>query len=105
MRSRVKISVESFGFSLLLVHPNHMLQILLVLVANVFQELCVRNQVSVLLEAPRLGVDLRVDYRELNLQMAKVPPPEAFDDMESVAVKPAVGKNRFGVVEARGIGY
>src|SRR5215472_14519914 len=104
MRSRVAVSVESFGFSLLLVHPNHMLQILLILVANIFQELCVRNQVSVLLEAPWLGVDFRVDDRELDLQMAKVPPPEAFDNMESVAVR-AVEKNRFRVIEARGIDY
>src|SRR3954467_13586623 len=84
---------------------HHVLQILLILVAHIFKELCVRNQVSVPLEAPWPGVDPRVVYRELDLQMAKVPAPEAFNNVEGVAVRAAAGKNRVGIIEACRIDY
>ena len=37
--------------------------------------------------------------------MAKVPTPEAFNNVEGVAVRAAAGKNRVGVIEACSIDY
>src|SRR5262249_22560029 len=84
---------------------HHVLQIPLILVANVLEELRVRSQVKFLLKAPWLGVNLRVIYRELDLQMPEIPSPEAFDNVERVAVRAASWKNGFLIVEARRVVY
>src|SRR5262245_39708157 len=52
-----------------------------------------------LLDGKRLGVDPRVDDGVLDLQVPEVPSPEAFDDVEGVAVRAA--DNTSPIVEPR----
>src|SRR5215472_13187798 len=87
------------------INAHHVFQILLVLVAKVFQQLCVGNQVVVLLDSPRLGVNFRVVYRVLALQVSEIRAPVAFDHMEGVAMRAAAWNNRLSIVETRCIDY
>src|SRR5215813_13355409 len=90
-------------FFTLSIRAHQVLQILLILAANVLQEIRVKKQVVVLLNGPGLGVNLRVVYGELDLQMSEIRAPEAFDNMKGIAVRTAAGKNPLVIIEARRI--
>src|SRR6516164_7845774 len=88
------------SLSSLSIPPHHVLEILLILVAKILHEFRVGSQMMVLFEGPGLGVDLGVVDGVLDLQMSKIATPEAFDDVETVAVRAAAGKNRVTGIEA-----
>src|SRR5215831_20508971 len=90
-------------FFTLSIRAHQVLQILLILVANVLQEIRVKKQVVVLRNGPGLGVNLGVVYGELDLQMSEIRAPEAFDNMKGIAVRTAAGKNPLVIIEARRI--
>src|SRR5262249_53646374 len=59
----------------------------------------------VLLYSPRFGIDFRVVYGVLDLQMAEIGTPEAFNDVEGIAVRAAAAGKIGSIVEAICINY
>src|SRR5215469_10304860 len=54
----------------------------------------------VVLNRPGLGIHFRIVKSDFVVQMAKVPAPEAFDNMEGVAVRALARNDGFCVIEA-----
>src|SRR5579863_2641036 len=76
------------------------------ILANALDEFRVRDQAQVDLRGPRLGVSLGIVNRNADLQIAYVPPPEAFGVVQSFSLRPAhSGVDPAPVVESDRIHY
>src|SRR5262245_53169388 len=61
-----------------------MLQITVILVADVFHQFGIGQQMHRLRDRPRFGVDLRVIDSDLNIHVPKIFPPKALGDLQSL---------------------
>src|SRR5215831_19082700 len=59
----------------------------------------------VVLNRPGLGIHFRIVKSDFVVQMAKVPSPEALDNVEGIAVRAGARNNGFRVIEACRIHY
>src|SRR5690349_19378927 len=74
-------------FSITLV-ARQMLDVLIVLVADEFHQLCIRQQVHVLIHGPWLRICFGIVNGDLKIHVPEVLPAKAFDYMQSVGRRP-----------------